>query len=336
MKLLRYIAFPLMPFYFAVTWMRNILYDLGVKPSKSYELPLICVGNLSTGGTGKTPMVEYLIRLLKTDYKLATLSRGYGRKTKGFHMGSETASAETLGDEPFQFYSKFSNEIHVAVDGNRQNGISRLLALKSTPEVVILDDAYQHRKVKAGLNVLLTTYANPYVDDWILPTGDLRESREGAKRAQIIVVTKCPDDLSDKKKNNIIDKIKPKNDQSVFFSTISYGKAVISKNKELELNILPKFTLVTGIANAASLVRCLTEKELNFSHMEYKDHYRFSELDIEEIAKNDLIVTTEKDYMRLKDYEVLNDKLYYLPIETQIDESEVFDGLIKKFASNLN
>ncbi len=334
MKLLRYIAFPFIPFYYVVTWGRNILYDFGVKSSKSYEFPLICVGNLSTGGTGKTPMVEYLIRLLKTDYRLATLSRGYGRKTKGFQIGSVMASAETLGDEPFQFYSKFSEDIHVAVDGNRQNGIAKLLALKPTPEVVILDDAFQHRKVKAGFNILLTTFANPYVGDWVLPTGNLREPRTGAKRAQAIVVTKCPDDLSESVKDGIISKIKPKVYQNVFFSTISYGRTVISKKEVLELEALPKFTLVTGIANAESLVAFLKEKHLEFNHMEYKDHHHFSENDVEEIAKNDLIVTTEKDYMRLKDWEALNAKLYYLPIETQIDKSEMFDGLIRKFISN--
>ncbi len=334
MKLLRYIAFPFMPFYYAVTWMRNILYDFGVKSSKSYDFPLICVGNLSTGGTGKTPMVEYLIRLLKTDCNLATLSRGYGRKTKGFQIGTETASAEILGDEPFQFYSKFSDDIRVAVDGDRQNGIAKLLALKPTPEVVVLDDAFQHRKVKAGFNILLTTFANPYVDDWVLPTGNLREPRTGAKRAQAIMVTKCPEGINEVEKKKIIDKIKPKNGQNVFFSTISYGKSVISKKDALELKTLPKFTLVTGIANAESLVTFLKQKHLDFSHLEYKDHYHFSENDVKDIAKNDLIVTTEKDYMRLKDWEALNGKLYYLPIETQIDESEVFDGLVRKFVFN--
>lgn len=158
MKVLRYLLFPIMPIYFAVTWLRNKLYDYGFKKSRTYNFPLLCVGNLSAGGTGKTPMVEYLVRLLKDDFNLATLSRGYGRETEGFVLGSVNDNAKTLGDEPFQFYSKFSKDIKVAVDVNRQNGIAELRGLLSKPDVIILDDAFQHRKVRAGLNILLTTY----------------------------------------------------------------------------------------------------------------------------------------------------------------------------------
>ncbi|MBQ0769262.1 MAG: tetraacyldisaccharide 4'-kinase, partial [Bizionia sp.] len=182
MKLLRYLLFPIMPIYFVVTWLRNQLYDYGLKKSKTYHFPVLCVGNLSAGGTGKTPMVEYLIRLLKSDFKIATLSRGYGRETDGFVLGSAKANAKSLGDEPFQFYSKFSKDIMVAVDANRQQGIAKLRELLLKPEAIILDDAFQHRKVTAGLNILLTTYSNLYYKDFVLPTGDLREPRAGAKR----------------------------------------------------------------------------------------------------------------------------------------------------------
>ena len=153
MKLLRKIFFPFVPIYYVVTWSRNKLYDLGLKKSKSYDFPVICVGNLSVGGTGKTPMIEYLIKLLKDDQKVATLSRGYKRQTKGFQLANENATTETIGDEPFQFYNKFGNTILVAVDADRQNGIAELQKQKNKPNVILLDDAYQHRKVKAGFNI---------------------------------------------------------------------------------------------------------------------------------------------------------------------------------------
>ncbi len=335
MKLLRYIAFPLVPIYYLVTWFRNLLYDNNIKSSKSYDLPVICVGNLSTGGTGKTPMVEYLIRLLKTDYKLATLSRGYGRKTKGFYIGNESASAEVLGDEPFQFYNKFKSSISVAVDGDRQNGMSNLLNLKPAPEVVILDDAFQHRKVKAGFNILLTTYSNLYFKDWVLPSGNLREPRQGAKRAQLIVVTKCPETLTEVEKQDIVRGINPKAQQHVFFSTIAYSETVVSKAESRPLHTLPKFTLVTGIANASTLTTFLKNKQLEFNHLEFKDHHHFSDADIKVIANNDLIITTEKDYVRLKDYKQLEGKLFYLPIETQIENARAFNSAVKAYVNEI-
>ncbi|WP_397361977.1 tetraacyldisaccharide 4'-kinase [Olleya sp. R77988] len=332
MKLLRYILFPIVPIYYIVTWIRNKMYDNGWKVSKSYDFPVICVGNLSTGGTGKTPMVEYLIRLLKEDVKLATLSRGYGRKSEGFQLGNTNSDAKDLGDEPFQFYNKFSEDIIVAVDGNRQEGISKLLNNNPKPEVVLLDDAFQHRKVKAGLNILLTTYNNQYTNDFVLPTGNLREPKNGAKRANIIVVTKCPINLSASKKQQILSKINPLSYQSVFFSSISYSTIVIADNKIIEIDKLPNFKLVTGIANAKPLVDFLKDKNLNFEHLEFKDHHDFSTKEIEYIANNNCIVTTEKDYMRLKNEPSLNAKLYYLPIQVMIDKAEQFDAIVKSFA----
>jgi len=333
MKLLRYITFPIVPIYYLVTWLRNKLYDYGIKKSRAYDFPVICVGNLSAGGTGKTPMVEYLIKLLKEDYKLATLSRGYGRKSVGFQLGSRTSSAETLGDEPFQFYNKFSRYIDVAVDGDRQNGIEELTNLSNAPEVIILDDAFQHRKVRAGFNILLTTYSNLYFKDWVLPTGNLREPRQGAQRAQIIIVTKCPENLRETERLSIIKGINPENYQQVFFSSISYANSVFSENNSKPLNEQLKFTLVTGIANAKPLVGYLKAKGLDFKHLEYKDHYHFTESDVRELESNDLIITTEKDYMRLKTYKNLKNKLYFLPIEITIDNAKAFDESIKEFVA---
>lgn len=333
MKLIRKILFPIVPIYYLVTWLRNILYDLGIKKSTSYSFPVICVGNLSVGGTGKTPMIEYLISLLKDDYKVATLSRGYKRKTTGFQLADNNASVESIGDEPFQFYNKFKSDVLVAVDSNRLNGIKNLRSLEDKPEIVLLDDAFQHRKVKAGLSVLLTTYSNPYYLDFVLPTGNLRESKTGARRADIIVVTKCPNHLEASEKHHIINKIRPKNNQHVFFSSIRYADEVVSHHSTKRINGLTYFTLVTGIANAKPLVDFLKAKRLSFQHLNYKDHYGFSEKDILQLEKKELIVTTEKDFVRLKQYETLGDKLFYLPIEVDIDNGKKFSQLIKQFVT---
>lgn len=331
MKILRYLLFPIVPIYFIVTWWRNLLYDLGVKKSVSYDFPVICVGNLSVGGTGKTPMIEYLIELLKDDYKLATLSRGYKRKTSGFKLADAKDSAQTVGDEPFQFYNKFKNSIQVAVDSNRQNGISKLQSLPLKPEVILLDDAYQHRKVKAGFNVLLTTYANPFFKDIVLPTGDLREPRSGAKRADCIIVTKCPTTINNEVKQRFIKRISPLEGQQVFFSHIVYSEEVHSETTTKSLQDIKAFTLVTGIANALPLVDYLKSKMLKFEHLNFNDHYDFSDDDIRDLSKKSCIITTEKDFMRLKQHDVLKDKLYYLPIQVKIDEGERFDTMIESY-----
>uniref|UniRef100_UPI004048722B tetraacyldisaccharide 4'-kinase n=1 Tax=Mariniflexile sp. TaxID=1979402 RepID=UPI004048722B len=331
MKLIRNISFPFVPAYYAVTSLRNKLYDLGIKKSTSYDLPVICVGNLSVGGTGKTPMIEYLIELLKDDFKIATLSRGYKRKTTGFQLADASSSAETLGDEPFQFYSKFKNDILVAVDADRTHGIEQLRKLDNAPDVILLDDAFQHRKVKAGLNILLTTYSNPYFDDFVLPTGNLREPRNGAKRADIIIVTKCPYHLSEAEKNTFLKQINPKGNQSVFFSTIDYSNEIFSAESKKSMDSVNNFTLVTGIANANPLVGFLKKKNLQFEHLNFSDHHEFSQQDILEINKRDLIITTEKDFMRLKDHVVLKDKLFYLPIKVRIGNEAAVNKHIKDF-----
>ncbi|WP_299115206.1 tetraacyldisaccharide 4'-kinase [uncultured Winogradskyella sp.] len=330
MKFIRIILFPIVPIYYVVTWFRNWLYDKGVKSSKNYNLPIICVGNLSTGGTGKTPMIEYLIRLLKGQKSIATLSRGYKRITDGFVLADENATADTIGDEPYQFFKKFE-DIKVTVDGNRQNGIEQLMALEEKPEVILLDDAYQHRKVNAGFSILLTAYHKPYYEDIVLPTGNLREPRFGSKRADIIVVTKCPKAISKAEKSAMSSKLKLKSYQQLFFSHIEYSEKVISKHNALALSTLPKFTLVTGIANATPLVNFLTNKGLEFDHLEYPDHYSFRPVDIEKLENKALIITTEKDYVRLSNNEVFENSLYYLPIEMKIDNAEAFESTILSF-----
>lgn len=329
MKILRYILFPFVPIYFLVTWLRNKLYDIDIKVSKSYNFPVICVGNLSVGGTGKTPMIEYLIRLLKNDYHVATLSRGYKRDTKGFVLADGNSTAESLGDEPFQFYSKFNTDVNVVVDEDRQHGIETLKSKRPSVNVVLLDDAYQHRKVKAGLNILLTTYQNPYFNDIVLPTGNLREPKSGAKRANIIVVTKCPKVLNDKEKHDLHKKIKPESHQTVFYSWITYAEQLISTDSVLNINDLKDFTLVTGIANPKPLVKFLKGKGLSFEHSSFSDHHTFSQLEVDVLAKKELIITTEKDFMRLKKYKSLKNKLFYLPITINISDAVKFNNLIK-------
>jgi tetraacyldisaccharide 4'-kinase len=276
-------------------------------------------------------MIEYLVHLLKDDYRVATLSRGYKRKTKGFQLADAFSTAETLGDEPFQFYNKFKNKVLVAVDANRTNGIKQLKEFDNSLNVLLLDDAFQHRKVKAGLNILLTTYNSPYFIDYVLPTGNLREPRSGAKRANIIIITKCPNTLSETEKSEFIKKIKPKENQYVFFSEIVYSNDILSEETKKSIDSVNNFTLVTGIANANPLVDFLKKKDLQFEHLNYKDHHEFSQEDILELDKQALIITTEKDFMRLKQYKCLKDKLFYLPIKAVINDEAVFNKLIKDF-----
>jgi tetraacyldisaccharide 4'-kinase len=191
MIILRYLLFPFSFIYGWITTIRNFLFEKNILKSTSFEIPIIVVGNLSVGGTGKTPQIEYLIRLLSPKYKVATLSRGYKRKSTGFILANADATSELIGDEPYQLHQKFPN-IHVAVDADRANGIQQLRSQKERPEVILLDDAFQHRKVKAGWYILLSSFDDLYFNDYVLPTGNLRESRKGASRADMIIITKCP------------------------------------------------------------------------------------------------------------------------------------------------
>lgn len=331
MKLLRYLFFPIVPIYHFVTWLRNRLYDWGWKSSISYETPVICVGNLSVGGTGKTPTIEYLIRFLSQNYKVATLSRGYKRESAGFIIADETATAKSIGDEPFQFYTKFKDVI-VAVDVDRRHGISELIK-QMQPDIILLDDAFQHRKVKAGFNILLTAYDNLYIDDFVLPTGNLREPKSGAKRANIIMVTKCPQTITASEKSSITKRIKPLPNQIVLFSSIMYSERILNETTRMSLSDLEAetFTLVTGIANPKPLEDYLENKGLKFEHLKFKDHHSFTEDDILKLKNKNLILTTEKDYVRLLPYFKDNSSLYYLPIEFKIGESSSFENALNSY-----
>ena len=326
---LRRLLFPIAGVYKAVTHIRNIFFDKGIFRSQSYDFPVIVVGNLNVGGTGKSPMVEYLIRLLKGAHNVATLSRGYRRESVGFVLANELSSYKDVGDEPLQFFTKYGREVHVAVDADRRNGIANLRE-KTDANVFILDDAFQHRKVKGGFNILLTKYGDLYKKDFILPAGNLRESRAGANRADIIVVTKCPLQISNEEMGEIKRLLRIKKHQKLFFAGIDYATKVCSEDNELELDELKgPVTLVTGIANPKPLLEYLNKEKVSFNHLKFKDHHSFSDKEIQKLAAEPLIITTEKDYMRLKD-QLSN--IYYLPIETVfINDKEVFDKALLSF-----
>ena len=333
MKFLRFLLFPLSVIYNGITTIRNLFFDWGFFKQTSFKIPVITVGNLSVGGTGKTPQIEYLIRLLCDSFKIAVLSRGYKRKTQDFVLLNDTHTAVDVGDEPLQYFNKFKN-IDVAVDVNRVAGISRLIA-DVTPEVVLLDDAYQHRKVKASLSILLTKYDDLFIDDFLLPTGNLRESRSGAKRTDLILITKCPKNLTDLSKKRIVTKLK-KYQKKVFFTSITYDKKT-SGDKNIFTKDLKNYQvlLITGIANPSSLLSFLQENKVNFKHCQFSDHHHFTDTEIEKIKREfaclssskKIILTTEKDYVRLKNS---IKELSYLGIQTSfLSRQEEFNLILK-------
>jgi tetraacyldisaccharide 4'-kinase len=332
MKVFRFLLFPLAIVYDFVTRIRNLCFDKGIFRQTAFKIPVVVVGNLSLGGTGKTPQVEYLIRFLKNNYKIAVLSRGYKRKTTGFLLLNENHSTSDVGDEPLQYYKKFKN-IQVAVDADRVAGIGHLISQKK-PDVILLDDAFQHRKVKGSYYILLTKFNDLFIDDFLLPSGNLRERRQGADRADIILVTKCPINVSKNEQDSIKQKL-TKFNKKVFFTRISYAESVLGHVAILtsELNNF-EVLLVTGIANPSPLTAHLNSLNVKFQHLKYADHHHFSENDIKNIEKSfdaiqspKIILTTEKDYVRLED-NIKN--LYYLPIATSFlnNENEAFNALI--------
>lgn len=347
LKSFRYLLFPFSFIYGAIVLLRNRAYDKGIFKSSSFNFPLICIGNLAVGGTGKTPMVEYLIRLLKSQFSVATLSRGYKRKTSGFAIANENTTALEIGDEPMQLYKKF-NDIVVAVGEERLVAIPQLLQSEPQTEVIILDDAFQHRSVKAGLNILLTEYTNLFTRDFLLPVGDLRDIKRSSKRADIIIVTKCKPNLSIEEKNAIIKEIKPANHQTVYFTEIIYSTPYhLFSYKEKEITPDSNILLVCGIANPKPLKDFLTAQVQSYDMLKYADHHIFDMDDLQDIknhfekmtAVNKMILTTEKDAMRLIKFEQeLKDyPLYILPIQHSFlfNEGSNFDSQVKTFIQSI-
>jgi tetraacyldisaccharide 4'-kinase len=335
MVFLRKLLFPLGGLYWLVTFIRNWLYDLGIFTSKSYDLPIIVIGNLSVGGTGKTPQTEYIIRLLNDTYKIAVLSRGYKRSTKGFVLANDSISAAELGDESYQIHTKFK-DIAVAVCEDRQTGIENLIS-NINPDIILLDDAFQHRKVKAGFYILLTAYDDLFSDDFILPYGNLRESANGKKRANIIVVTKCPQNITEKNKDEV--KLKLNVSVPVFFTSIDYDSNVYSSLNSIEVSEIKTIekVILCGIAKPKYFIDSLNSG--NDKVMIYPDHHNFSEveiLELNELLKDKIIVTTEKDLMRLNG-KINSSNLYCLPIQTKfISEKEKFDSILISWVKKLN
>ena len=336
MNALGFILFPFAVAYDVVTGIRNRLYDLGLKPATEFEIPVISVGNLAVGGTGKTPMIEHLVRLLSSNYKLATLSRGYGRSTTGIRIAGGKDSAATLGDEPFQFYKKFHRKIVVAVGEERALAIPHILQAHADVQVVLLDDAFQHRRVKPSFQVVLTDYNNLFTKDFLLPSGRLRESKQGVNRADVVVVTKCPHEISDDELMKIEEDIRKITKKPVFFSTIRYGGLISFKPTE----IFPgnPVILVTGIANAKPLERHVQQNFKLLKHYEFSDHHTFSDDEVrticDEAAKQKAsVITTEKDASRLLSdrYNAMTSKIpfFYLPIEIEFLKSgRDFDAMV--------
>jgi tetraacyldisaccharide 4'-kinase len=343
LKPIRILLFPLSLVYGAVVWLRNRLFDRNILKSTAFNLPIICVGNLSAGGTGKSPMVEFLLKLLHRQMEVAVLSRGYKRKTRGYALAGKGTTALEIGDEPMQFHLKFP-EVTVAVGEERMVAIPQLLHDKPGTKAIILDDAFQHRSVKAGFNIILTDYSNLFTRDWFLPTGDLRDEKSSYHRAEVMVVTKCRADLSKEEQTAIREEIRPLPHQHLFFSAIRYGKPYhILTREELAITDTMEVLMVSGIANPAPLKRYLHEVSKTYYEIPYSDHHIFSIDDLNEMVKrfnhiqatNKIILTTEKDAVRLVKFEQQLKALpvYVIPIEVQFlfNEEQVFSDLITKF-----
>jgi tetraacyldisaccharide 4'-kinase len=329
-------------------WVRNFLFDKKVFPSSSFNLPVICVGNLSAGGTGKSPLVEKLIGHLKDKYKVAVLSRGYKRKTSGYALAHVNTTALEIGDEPFLFYKKFP-EVTVAVGEERIVAIPQLLHDRPDTQVILLDDAFQHRAVLAGLNIVLTDCNNLYTRDWFLPTGDLRDERKSARRAEVLVVTKCRPDMTEDECQDIITELDPLDQQQVLFSTIKYGLPYhILNNNNITVNDAIEVLLVSGIADPSPLKKYLLEHSSTYYEMLYSDHHIFTIDDWKDILKrfnniqheDKIILTTEKDAVRLMkfNHELKDMPVYVMPITVQflLDGESRFQNLISKFITNFN
>lgn len=313
---------------------RNRLFDVGWLHEERFPLPVICIGNLTVGGTGKTPHTEYLIRLLQHSFRLAVLSRGYKRKSKGFVLASPASTMEDIGDEPYQMARKFP-AIHVAVDGDRRRGIRRLTSPQGIPdtEVILLDDAFQHRYVRPGLRILLMDYHRPVECDQLLPAGRLREPAGGKKRADFLIVTKCPHSLSPEECERIRQRIQPLPHQEVFFTTLTYGKLyplfMDTPARPLDALKDKEVLLVTGIASPAPLLEEVSRHAARVTPLLFGDHHPFNGTDMRQIARQfhqlpetrRLILTTEKDASRLIGHPQLNEELkpyiYVLPIEVE-------------------
>jgi len=346
LKSFRILLLPFSLLYWLAIAIRNWLYNKKIIHSTSFGLPIICVGNLAVGGTGKSPMVEYLVRLLKDQFKVATLSRGYKRRTKGYALADHGSTALEIGDEPMQFHIKFP-DISVAVGEQRLEAIPQLLHDRPGTQTIILDDGFQHRAIKAGLNILLTDYSNLFTRDFYLPAGDLRDLKSEYKRAELIVVTKCKPDLAINEKEKIIKEIGLQNGQTIFFSAIEYGQPYhILNHSGFSLTENTEVLLVSGIANPRPLKNLLEKHSKTYYMIQYSDHRIFTIDDLKEVRKrfkaidavNKIILTTEKDAVRLVKFnaEIADWPLYVVPVRHHFlyGEGDRFNQLVINFIRN--
>jgi len=326
--------YPFSLLYDGITSLRNRMFDSGAKKSVVFEIPTIVIGNLSMGGTGKTPMVEFLVEYFKENHELATLSRGYGRKTAGYIMATADSTADEIGDEPYQIFAKYGDEITVAVGEQRILAIPQIVAEKPATEMIILDDAFQHRYVQGDFNILLTTYQKPFFNDHVVPMGTLRESRQGAKRADVVVVTKSPEGISAEEQKKYIDQIHQYTRKKcpVFFAGLNYGHPYDVRNKMP--GEFTKVILLSGIANDQLLKGWVSAHYELLETMSYSDHHHYSIRDIDRIVerfrfhkdKKPVLLTTEKDAVKLKADKFLQNlqeiPIFALPVQVKMEEKE--------------
>jgi tetraacyldisaccharide 4'-kinase len=341
LNLLTLVLYPFAILYDLVTAVRNRLYDLKLKPSAQFDLPVISVGNLAVGGTGKTPMIEHMIRLLSPEHLVATLSRGYKRSTTGFRIAEEKDSALTIGDEPFQFYKKYGNKVMVAVGEERAMAIPGMLDARPGIQVILMDDAFQHRKVKPSFQILLTDYKSPFYNDFLLPAGRLRESRKNAMRADVIVMSKCPSAMQEDEMISIEANIRKYSDKPVFFSSIRYGDLVPVNGKPFESD---EVVLLTGIANSAPLLSYVNANYKLARHFNFPDHHLYTASDLTKIAEaahnhRAAVITTEKDAAKIGSTEFMPflsaTPSFYLPIEVEfLKNGKDFDEMIINAVKN--
>ena len=346
LKSFRVLLLPFALLYGIIIIVRNFLYNKKYLRSATFNFPLICIGNLVVGGTGKSPMVEYLVELLHPQFRIATLSRGYKRKTKGYALAKENTTALEIGDEPMQFHLKYP-ELPVAVGEERIVAIPQILQDKPETQAIILDDAFQHREVEAGFNILLTEYGDLYTKDFFMPTGDLRDQRSSAERANIIVVTKCPPQLAEAEQKKIIGELDPLANQQVFFTAIEYGTPyhILTKVQQ-QITQQVEVLLVCGIANPKPLKQYLLERASTYYQLDYSDHHIFRIDDLKDIqekfeaitARQKIIITTEKDAVRLMKFsdQLQQLPLYVLPIKHKFlfNQGQQFNDMVIGFIQN--
>ncbi len=347
-----FLLFPFAILYQTITDIRNYLFDTGILPSEKFSIPVICVGNITVGGTGKTPHTEYLAGLLHNEFKVTVLSRGYKRKSSGFRIATEASKVSDIGDEPLQISRKF-RDVVVAVDRDRVNGVKTIMKEFPETEVIILDDAFQHRSIKPGLSILLSKYDRLITRDYLMPFGRLRESRKNMKRADLILISKAPDYISVNILESITEEIKPASGQKLFFTSFKYDDALplFENIVPAKLSLSEKISeahgivLVTGVADPGLFKQFLGKYFKEIIHVRFPDHHYFSEDDIKKItiSWNNLkspvrsVITTEKDSVRLREItsipDILKRSFFYFPVRVDFlrNGKQVFDNVILEY-----